>query len=83
MENLEEAAQIAAARWKDRDDAKEQIRVIALEMLKNKNMTEIAKIVGISRTSLYYLLYGRHGKANATIHTNVRNLPTHDESVHL
>lgn len=78
MENLEEAAQIAAARWKDREEAKDEIRAIALELLKNKNMTEVAKIVGISRTSLYYFLYGRDGKANTTIHPNDRNVPVHD-----
>lgn len=70
MENLEEAAQIAAQRWKAREAAKDEIRVIAIELLKDKNMTEVAKIVGISRTSLYYFLYGRDGKANSAIHAN-------------
>lgn len=83
MENLEEAAQIAAARWKDREEAKEEIRAIALQLLKTKNMTEVAKIVGVHRTSLYYFLYGRDGKANATIHTNGKNLPVHDASYEL
>lgn len=79
MENLEEAAQIAAARWRDREEAKDEIRAIALKLLEsNKNMTEVAKIVGISRTSLYYFLYGRDGKANSAHNTNGHNLPTHD-----
>lgn len=77
MENLEEAAQIAAARWKAREDARDEICEIALQLLKTKNMTEVARIIGISRTSLYYFLYGRDGKANSTIHTNGSNLPTH------
>lgn len=87
MENLEEAAQIAAGRWKDRDAAKDEIRTIALKLLENnKNMTEVAKIVGISRTSLYYFLYGRDGKAagnaktSTIIHPHERDLPTHDGS---
>jgi DNA-binding phage protein len=78
MENLEEAAQIAAMRWKARESAKDEIRAIALELLKNKNMTEVARIIGISRTSLYYFLYGRDGKANSVIHPNERNLPVYD-----
>lgn len=84
MENLEEAAQIAAARWKAREDAKDEIRVIAVELLKSKNMTEVARIVGISRTSLYYFLYGRDGKSAGTGKTNTshnaheRNLSAHD-----
>lgn len=80
MENLEEAAQFAAARWKDRSGAKDEIRAIALELLKTKNMTEVAKLVGISRTSLYYFLYGRDGKANSPIHANGANLPTYDDA---
>lgn len=80
MENLEEAAQIAAARWRGREEAKDEIRAIALKLLAaNKNMTEVAKIVGVSRTSLYYFLYGRDGKANSTHHAHDRHLPTHDE----
>jgi len=81
MENLEEAAQIAAQRWKDRELAREEIRTIALKLLKtNMSMTEVARTVGISRTSLYYFLYGRDGKANSPIHSNDRNLSVHDES---
>lgn len=78
MENLEEAAHSAAERWKDRAAAKKEIREIALELLKTKSMTEVARIVGVSRTSLYYFLYGRDGKANSTIHANVTNLSVHD-----
>lgn len=81
MENLEEAAQIAAQRWKDREVAKDEIRAIALKLLNtNMSMTEVARTVGISRTSLYYFLYGRDGKANSALHSNERNLPVHDES---
>lgn len=83
MENLEEAAQVAAARWKGREDAKDEIRAIALQLLKTNNMTQVARIVGISRTSLYYFLYGRDGKANAAHHTNDRNISVHDDALDL
>lgn len=65
MENLEDAARSAADRWKARDTAKEEIRRLALELLKTKNMTETSNIIGISRTSLYYMLYGRDGKTQS------------------
>lgn len=64
MDNLEEAARNAAARWNDRDKAKDEMRKYAMLLLEkyDDNMTQVAKIIGVSRTSLYYFLYGRDGK---------------------
>lgn len=78
MENLEDAAKDAAARWKSRKDAKTEIREYAMELLKTKTMTETARIIGVSRTSLYYFLYGRDGKTKSTRRTYDPNLSVSD-----
>lgn len=83
MENLEDAAKDAANRWNDRITAKEEMREIAFEMLKTKNMTQVAKIIGISRTSLYYFLYGKHGKAHTLARKNDTDLRLHDAELQL
>jgi DNA invertase Pin-like site-specific DNA recombinase len=79
MENLEDAAKEAAARWNARKDAKAEIRQLVLELKQNgKTMTDIAIIVGVSRTSLYYFLYGRDGKTKSARRTNDVDLPISD-----
>lgn len=80
MENLEEAARSAAERWKDRDKAKEELRVILIELKKTRNMSQISEIIGIQRTTLYYFLYGRDGKTNSTRRSHEHNLSVHDGS---
>lgn len=77
MENLEDAAREAAHRWNARKDAKEEIRQLALELIKTKTMTEAAEIIGISRTSLYYFLYGRDGKNKSARRTYETGVPVH------
>lgn len=64
MSPLEEAARKAGERWKDgRDKAKAELREYIPQLLHaGKNMTEIADILQISRTTLYYMLDGRDGK---------------------
>lgn len=61
----EVAAQQAAQRWRASKDARDDLRVIILELLKTKNMTEISRITGIKRTTLYYFIWGRSGKQAA------------------
>lgn len=75
MENLEDAAKDAAARWNARKDAKDEIRQLALELIKTKTMTEAALIIGVSRTSLYYFLYGRDGKTKSSRYAHDADLP--------
>lgn len=72
MEDLEETARAAADLWSGRKAAKEEMRRHALALLDkhNGNMTKVSEIMGVSRTSLYYVLYGKHGKANATNQSN-------------
>lgn len=78
MENLEEAARLAAERWKGRTKAKDELREIAFALLKEHNMTQVAKMLDMSRTSLYYLLYGQHGKAFSAALAHEQNLRVHD-----
>lgn len=62
MDEWEVAAQQAAARWRDRDVVRTELRVVLLEMLKRKSMSDLAKITGLKRTTIYYIIYGRAGK---------------------
>lgn len=78
MDNLEEAAQIAANRWKSREEAKEDIRKYALELLKTMSMTEVSRKLEIHRTSLYYLLYGRNGKNVTPRHAHDPDISAYD-----
>lgn len=77
MESLEDAARNAASRWQARKGAKDDIRRLALELIKTKTMTEVAEIIGVRRTSLYYFLYGRDGKNKSTSRKNATGLSTH------
>lgn len=77
MENLEDAARDAAIRWKARNSAKEEIRLLALELIQTKTMTEVADIIGVRRTSLYYFLYGRDGKNKSARRTNGAGVSVH------
>lgn len=81
MESLEDAARDAADRWNSaRKDVKNEIRMYALELLKTKKMTEVARIIGVRRTSLYYFLYGRDGKTKSTLLAHDADLSVHDRS---
>lgn len=81
MESLEDAARDAAARWNNaRKDVKDEIRMYALELLKTKSMTEVARIIGVRRTSLYYFLYGRDGKTKSARLAHDTGLSVHDGS---
>lgn len=63
MNTREDAARAAAERWKDREQAKQELRSLVLELLEaNISMVEIAEITGIKRTTLYYFVWGRSGK---------------------
>jgi len=77
MESLEDAARNAAIRWKGRTGAKDDIRRLALELVKTKTMTEVAEIIGVRRTSLYYFMYGRDGKNKSSTRKNDTGLSTH------
>lgn len=78
MESVEDAARDAANRWNARKDAKAEVRQLAEKLLETKTMTETATIIGISRTSLYYFLYGRDGKNKSARRANEASLPVHD-----
>lgn len=62
MDEWEVAAQAAAVPWTNRNQAREQLRELLVKMLEEKSMSEISRITGIKRTTLYYILYGRAGK---------------------
>lgn len=62
MSGIEEAARQAAERWRDRDLAKRDLREAVEVLLTFRSMSEIAEIINIPRTTLYYFMYGRGGK---------------------
>jgi hypothetical protein len=63
MSTQEDAARAAAERWKDREQAKQELRSLVLELLEaNTSMAQISEITGIKRTTLYYFVWGRNGK---------------------
>lgn len=65
MTDMEVLARQAAQRWQDRTSAKDELRLWINELLKDHTMSEIAEMIDIKRTTLYYFMYGRNGKRNS------------------
>lgn len=64
MDEREVAVQTAASPWTNKGEARLKLRELIEEMLETTTMSEISRITGIKRTTLYYILYGRNGKLN-------------------
>lgn len=63
---LDDELKEACANWRnsetDSKEAKERLVSVLVEKLKDYNITQLAVMTGINRTTLYYMMFGKEGK---------------------
>jgi hypothetical protein len=64
--SIEQQAWEVAQRWREidakRDAIRDELLSIVEKLLEKYTMSQVAEIVGIKRTTLYYVLWGKDGR---------------------
>lgn len=67
---LDDELKEACADWRNSEngskEAKERLVTILIEKLQDYNITQLAVMTGINRTTLYYMMFGKEGKNGRT-----------------